>query len=63
MTLGFKQCSFNGKFKVSFLKKYLYDLCQSPHSFWKYLPEKFGSCGLPQVPFVPCFFIGEKVIA
>ncbi len=63
MPLGFKQCSSNGKYKVLCLKKTLYGLRRSPCAFWKYLTQKLGNCGLPQAPFDPCLFIGEKVIA
>ncbi len=37
MHLGFKQ---HRKFKVLLLKKALYCLNQSPHTFWKYFIEK-----------------------
>ncbi len=60
MPLGFKQCSSNRKIKVLCLKKTLYGLHHSPLACWKY---KLGICGLPQAPFDPCLFIGEKVIA
>ena len=63
MPLGFKQRGSNGKYKVLRLKKTLYGLHQSPRAFWKYLTEKLGNYGLPQAPFGPCLFIGEKVIA
>ncbi len=63
MPLGFKQHGSNGEFKALHLKKTLYGLCQSPFAFWKYLTEKLGNCGLPQAPFNPCLFFGEKVIA
>ncbi len=63
MPLGFNQLSSNGKFKILCLKKTLYGLHQSPCTFWKYITEKLGNCGLPQAPFDPFLFIGEKVIA
>ncbi len=34
------------------LKKTLNGLHQSPYAFWKYLTEKYGSCGISQAPFV-----------
>ncbi len=60
--LGFRQHRSNGKFKVLCLKKSLYDLHQSPFTFWKYPTEKFGNIGLLQDPFDPLLFIGKMVI-
>ncbi len=63
MCLGSKQHRSNEKIEVLYLKKTLYGLCQSHCAFWKYLTKKLGICGLPQAPFDPCLFIGEKIIS
>jgi hypothetical protein len=45
MPLGFAQYSKDGTKKFLKLKKTLYRIRQSPRTFWKYITEKFKTCG------------------
>ncbi len=62
MPLGFGQYGANGKKKCLKLKNTLYRLCQIPRAFWKYITIKLEECGLEQLKFDPCLFIGPNVI-
>ncbi|KAL7448319.1 hypothetical protein ACHAXS_000145, partial [Conticribra weissflogii] len=61
ITLSLKQHG-SRKVQSSLSQKTLYGLHHSLCAFWIYLTEEVGHCGLPQAPFNPCLFIGEKVI-
>ena len=58
MPLGFRKHG-----KVLKLKKTLYGLRQSPHSFWKYLTKAMKACGMEVSKIDPCLFVGEKVLS
>ena len=63
MQMGFAQYGKNGKKKcVPKLKKMLYGLRQSPRAFRKYITVKLEQCGLEQLKFDSCLFIGPDVI-
>jgi hypothetical protein len=62
MPAVFSQYGANGKKKVLKLKQTLYGLRQSPREFWKYITIKLGECGLEQLKFDPCLFIGPNII-
>ena len=61
MPMGFAQYGKNGKKMCLKLKKTLYGLRQSPRAFWKYITVKLQECGLEQLKFDPCLFIGLDV--
>ncbi len=62
MPMGFAQYGKNGNKMCLKLKKTLYGLRQSPRAFWKYITVKLQECGLEQLKFDPCLFIGPDVI-
>jgi hypothetical protein len=62
MPMGFAQYGKNGKKMCLKLKKTLYGLRQSSRAFWKYITVKLQECGLEQLKFDPCLFIGPDVI-
>ncbi len=62
MPMGFAHYGKNGKKKCLKIKKTLYGLRQSPRAFQKYITVKLEECGLEQLKFDPCLFIGPDVI-
>jgi hypothetical protein len=62
MPMGFTQYGKNGNKMCLKLNKTLYGLRQSPRAFWKYITVKLEACGLEQLKFDPCLFIGPDVI-
>ena len=55
-------CGFRKLGKVLKLIKTLYGLQQSPRVFCLYLAEKMNLCGMEQLTFDPCIFIGTKIM-
>ena len=54
MPLGFRKAG-----NVLRLNKTLYELCQSPHIFWKYLTKAMLAVGKQVSKLEPCIFIGD----